>query len=286
MRLARRGEKKARHLPAAPHYDDNGDDVMKQCTACLEQKALDEFVKKSSSKDGRAHWCRICRKKKKREEYERNRDRYLARAAEYRRQNPERVSEAKRQCYQAKREQYLANSRRRYNEKRDEILAYHKEYRAKNRERLKQRHRDYNRRNRLDKLRKQARYYRENREARLKYHAEYGKRRRKSDPLYALSYVVRRRITLALSNHGYKKSSRTHEMLGCDYASLMEHLESQFTDGMTWENRGEWHIDHIIPLASASTEEELLALCHYTNLQPLWAFENLSKGAKMPETTI
>lgn len=50
---------------------------------------------------------------------------------------------------------------------------------------------------------------------------------------------------------------------------------------MTWENRGEWHIDHIIPLASASTEEELLALCHYTNLQPLWAFDNLSKGAKI-----
>lgn len=70
-------------------------------------------------------------------------------------------------------------------------------------------------------------------------------------------------------------------MLGCDWSHLKTHLESKFTDGMSWENRSMWHIDHIIPLASAKSIEEVVKLCHYTNLQPLWAEENLSKGTKI-----
>ena len=69
--------------------------------------------------------------------------------------------------------------------------------------------------------------------------------------------------------------------MGCTPLQLREHLEKQFVDGMTWDNRSDWHIDHIIPLSSAKTTEELNTLCHYTNLQPLWASENLSKGKKM-----
>lgn len=84
-----------------------------------------------------------------------------------------------------------------------------------------------------------------------------------------------------LSKHfkrnGYSKKSKTHEILGCSYDEFKIHLESQFESWMTWENRGKyngefnygWDIDHIIPLASAKTEEELLKLCHYTNLRPL-----------------
>jgi hypothetical protein len=53
---------------------------------------------------------------------------------------------------------------------------------------------------------------------------------------------------------------------------------------MTWSNMGEWHIDHIKPLATAKTEKDVYELNHYTNLQPLWAKDNLSKGAKTPNT--
>lgn len=70
-------------------------------------------------------------------------------------------------------------------------------------------------------------------------------------------------------------------MLGCDYQTAFKHIESRFKQGMSWDNFGEWHIDHIIPLASAKTEIELIELCHYTNLQPLWAEENRSKGDKI-----
>jgi hypothetical protein len=62
---------------------------------------------------------------------------------------------------------------------------------------------------------------------------------------------------------------------------LKKHLEIQFIEGMSWENQGKWHIDHKIPLSSAKTEEEVYKLCHYTNLQPLWAEDNLKKGSKI-----
>ena len=77
------------------------------------------------------------------------------------------------------------------------------------------------------------------------------------------------------------KKNKTFDIVGCSPESLKEHLEKQFTNGMTWDNRSEWHIDHIIPLSSAKTEEELYKLCHYSNLQPLWAGDNLSKGNKV-----
>jgi hypothetical protein len=71
-------------------------------------------------------------------------------------------------------------------------------------------------------------------------------------------------------------------MLGASIQTTLAHIEGLFLDGMSWENHGEWHIDHITPLASAKNEDELLRLCHYKNLQPLWARDNLSKGKKMP----
>ena len=72
-------------------------------------------------------------------------------------------------------------------------------------------------------------------------------------------------------------------MIGCDLKTIKAHLEKQFTKGMNWENQGKWHVDHIIPCASAKTEEELIKLFHYTNLQPLWAIDNILKKDKIIE---
>ncbi len=82
-----------------------------------------------------------------------------------------------------------------------------------------------------------------------------------------------------LKQHGYNKTTKTFEMIGCTPAELKDHIEKQFTPGMSWEVKREIHIDHIIPLASATCEEDVIKLCHYTNLQPLWARDNLVKGA-------
>jgi hypothetical protein len=76
------------------------------------------------------------------------------------------------------------------------------------------------------------------------------------------------------------KKNNTFDIVGCSPIFLKEHIEKKFTEGMSWSNRGlfGWHIDHIIPLSSAKTEEEIYKLCHYTNLQPLWVKDNLKKG--------
>jgi hypothetical protein len=75
----------------------------------------------------------------------------------------------------------------------------------------------------------------------------------------------------------------TKDMIGCSPQELREHIESKFIDGMSWENYGTfgWHLDHITPLASAKDKEEIIKLNHYTNLQPLWAIDNLKKGGRM-----
>jgi hypothetical protein len=83
-----------------------------------------------------------------------------------------------------------------------------------------------------------------------------------------------------LKRLGTKKECHSIEMLGYSAIELKEHIEKQFKDGMTWENHGEWHIDHIRPVSSFGKESSMCEVCSLNNLQPLWAVENLSKGNK------
>lgn len=105
---------------------------------------------------------------------------------------------------------------------------------------------------------------------------------RKATPLGNLMSRLRCRTTAAFRARGFKKGSKTATLLGCEWEFLKAHIEAQFKGGMGWENRRLWHIDHIIPLSSAKDEESMTKLCHYSNLQPLWGKDNISKGAKMP----
>jgi hypothetical protein len=111
---------------------------------------------------------------------------------------------------------------------------------------------------------------------------EYQKNRKKSDNLYRLKCNFRSYFSNMLKNKGFKKKVKTHEILGCSYIEFKEYLESKFEDWMNWDNYGlyngtpnyGWDIDHIIPQSSAITEEELLKLNHYSNLQPLCSYIN------------
>lgn len=105
--------------------------------------------------------------------------------------------------------------------------------------------------------------------------------RRQTDLMFNLKERVRRRMYNFLTRNNISKNNKTFDIIGCSPDFLKEHLESQFLDGMTWENRGKWHIDHIIPLSSATDEQEVFKLCHYTNLQPLWAEDNMNKSDKL-----
>ena len=98
------------------------------------------------------------------------------------------------------------------------------------------------------------------------------------------NFIARCRSTTssAFRRKGYKKTSKTKALIGCEFYVLISHIEAQFYGGMTWSNHSKWHLDHIIPISSGETEEEIIELCHYSNLQPLWASDNIRKGAKIP----
>lgn len=255
---------------------------MKKCTICNTEKTYTEFHLQKSTKDGYCNWCKKCKSEKKRAAYILDRDNVLIRVSKYRKENPGKVSAAKKRCYEQKKEEYLQKHKVRYQEKKQSILIKNKQYRDKNKGLVLEKNRLYREANREKLSASQRQYQKDNIEERREYSRGYWKCRIKEDPVCALRFIVRRRMLFAFSNKGYPKESKTKDMLGCEYDHLMSHLESMFTEGMSWDNRGEWHIDHIIPLASAKTQQDLIALCHYANLQPLWAHDNLSKGAKMP----
>jgi thiol-disulfide isomerase/thioredoxin len=224
---------------------------MKMCTICRETKPLSEFHKQATRADGYANWCKPCKSEKKRLAYAANPFRARERAAAYRIRHPEKVSEGKKQARIKKLDQYKERSRKRYQENRESMLAYAKAYRVANWPRV------------------------------LATNAAYKRERLRKDHLYRLEYAVRNRTFVALRDKGYGKKSKTRELVGCEWPELMAHLQSKFTEGMTMDNYGEWHVDHVVPLSSAKTEEELIRLCHYSNLQPLWAADNIRKGARV-----
>jgi hypothetical protein len=149
----------------------------------------------------------------------------------------------------------------------------------------------YNRTNRHKYTDHISRYYHENRD---KIIADVTANRKRNAERYRLKASARRRVRLRTDINfrlvencrhriwcflkGKGKSKKTRDILGCDMEFLKQHLERSFLDGMTWENYGDWHVDHIIPISSATTEEDMVRLCHYENLQPLWAIDNIRKS--------
>ncbi len=102
----------------------------------------------------------------------------------------------------------------------------------------------------------------------------------KNNLKHRLGLLMRNRIKQILKNKNISKKNKTLIFLGCSPEELKLHIERQFKPGMTWENwkKAGWHIDHKIPLSLSKNEEDLKKLCHYTNLQPLWALDNLKKS--------
>jgi hypothetical protein len=109
------------------------------------------------------------------------------------------------------------------------------------------------------------------------------KTKRKEDDLYRFITSTRGLIYMSLKNQGYTKNSKTFEILGCDFDTFKTHIERKFTKGMSWSNYGKWHLDHIYPISKATSFEMALKLNHYTNFQPLWAKDNISKKNKLVE---
>ena len=128
-----------------------------------------------------------------------------------------------------------------------------------------------------------SKYYKENREHMIKKCVEYRSNRLKTDLEYRLKSVLRCRLYKCIKSIKDNKQKKTLEYLGCSIEELKNHIEKSFTKNMSWNNYGEWHIDHIIPCSSFNliNEIEIGECFHYTNLQPLWAIDNLKKSNKL-----
>jgi hypothetical protein len=215
----------------------------KVCSRCNQNKSIENFGKRKASKDGYYGLCKICK-------------------------NDDCRKSKKNKIY-TEEEILLEKERKRkyYIENKDVILIKNKIYRSNNKDSAK--------------IYKNF-YYSENREKLIKYSCDYHLNRMKSDPIYRLGSNIRCLVKNSLKYKGYKKSSKTIDILGCTIDEFKLYLESKFESWMSWDNHGlfngelnyGWDVDHIIPLASAETEEDIIRLNHHTNLQPLCSYIN------------
>jgi len=174
--------------------------------------------------------------------------RYKKYQEEYQKNNAEKLKEGCKDRYYKNKEPYLKRSKDQKIRLGISYKEYQKEYRKKNRKELSAKY--------LHKL--------------------------KTDPNTKLRHTLRCRFRKLIK--GYHKQNSVLTYIGCDIEFLKNYLSSKFKEGMTWENHGTvWHIDHIIPCVSFdfNCEEDLKKCWHYTNLQPLYALENLIKGNKI-----
>jgi hypothetical protein len=156
------------------------------------------------------------------------------------------------------------------------------QYRAKNKERMA----EYNKKYWIDTKEKQTEKHRQWRSENKEHLSQYYKNLRKTNSYYQISDNLRSRLRKALRDQNVIKTERTFNLIGCSISFLKGYLEAKFKDGMTWENYGEWHIDHIKPCSKydLTQEDEQYKCFHYRNLQPLWASENCSKSNKWEES--
>ncbi len=167
--------------------------------------------------------------------------------------------------YKKKRKKFQSAARDRYVNNKEKMNKYSIQYQKEHPHLIKQ----WNDKNK-DKVKTYRRKYRKH---------------RFEDPTYKIIKYLRNRIYFVIKNQSTTKEETTLELTGCSPSQLKSHLESLFQEGMSWDNYGVhgWHIDHIIPCASfdLTNPDEQRKCFHYTNLQPLWAVDNLSKGSKI-----
>jgi hypothetical protein len=215
----------------------------KVCSKCKEEKKVCEFGNLKKSKDGLLNYCKQCNNKRSKKYRKDYYEKTLEQQRKWRSKNPEWVKSVNSKNYLKNKEYYKTRVKEWYKNNPQKRKQYRENYKPRKQERRKERN--------------------------------------ENDPIFNLVNRVRYRIIKYLKIKNITKKNKTFEIVGCTPQELKEHLEKKFLSGMTWENRNEWHIDHIIPLSSAKSEDEILKLCHYTNLQPLWANDNIRKSNKI-----
>jgi len=215
----------------------------KVCTKCKNEKLISEFAKKNKLKDGTQRYssiCKVCFNEI--DAIRRSTNEYKKYKKEYG------------HSYHIENRDKISKNKKEYHKKnKEEILKKKKEYRDKpeNKERSKNYIKEY-------KVKNKEKYY------------EY---RRRNPHIIAWRRILYRTLYYL----GTEKEGHTKDMLGYSAAQLKHRIESQFVEGMNWDNYGEWEIDHIKPLTSFDIHTDVSVVNSLDNLQPLWKEDNISK---------
>jgi hypothetical protein len=244
---------------------------MKECLKCKSKKDDIEFKPKSfKCKSCISEYQKLYREKNKEKSkdyferyYLNNRESFLEKAKEYVSENKEKVAEYKKNHVIDNKEKYKEYNHNYYLENKERLLSKNKIYQSINKDNINIKRNIRNKENR-EVLNNKI------------------KERRKSDPIFRISQNIRVYIRNCFRYKGVKKNTKTENILGCSFMEFKIHLESKFEPWMNWDNYGKyngdansgWDIDHIIPLSTAKTENDIYRLNHYTNLQPLCSYIN------------
>ena len=251
--------------------------ITKKCSKCEQVKEVCFFSKNNTIKDKLHCSCKECDKKK----YFENRERNIVNMRNYKKNNSEKLK-LYRDKKRDKKNEILSIKKKEYYEKnKDIILESAKKKDIQNKKKRQNNNKQYRENNLDSEKRRWKEYYEKNKKELINKSVINSLEKRKKYPIERLKHNVRNRVRDYIKSNGIRKTNTTFEIVGCSPLKLKIHLEQKFTEGMSWNNQGKWHIDHKIPLSSSNTEEELYKLCHFTNLQPMWASENIKKGSKI-----
>ena len=218
----------------------------KKCTKCGEVKSLDEFGNSKCRKDGKQYKCKVCCK-----EYQiNNKEKISQYRKDYRKENKDSIKSSKQLYYSNNKEKTKSTVSKYYKFNQEKIDKKRKEWRDKNRRKIN----------------------------------KYKNLRKEKDPLFKLRCVISRTIYLSIKRLEYSKKTKTYNILKCDYDFFMQWLNGLASNGYTY-GIGDLHLDHVIPISLAETEDEAILLSHYSNYQLLSADENIVKGNRYVNPT-
>lgn len=281
--------------------------LYKKCNKCNELKSVDNFFKRKGSKDGYRNDCKECSKESdqkrsaKRKEQRQSREiitegRKICRICNIekdlsefhiKRGTPDGHRSECKECVKNTQKEYKdpekqrEYDKQRYQERKEEILERKKKYHKDNKDRILEEKKNYREENK-DNINDYMKKYREEHREEAKEYARNNPNKALYQETYRLRHphIVAWRTTLyaTLKRMGTKKENSTAFLLGYSAEDLRKDMESKFLSGMTWDNHGEWHIDHIYPVTKFPTTTPVSEVCALSNLQPLWGSDNLSKS--------
>jgi len=284
----------------------------KLCKKCNQEKILDEMTKAKDRPSGYKFLCKKCDSKKSSEYkknnpeivkkwYENNIESIKEKSKKYKKENPEKVKKYRKKWYDNNKELSKENSKKwrennpeiskersknwakKYKEENPEkVKLYEKEWVKNNPEKVKNKSKKYYEKNK-EKIGIYSKNYRKNNPEKIRLRKKiYNNKKTKNDMLFKCKENIRKLILLSIKKQKFKKNSKTAEILGCTYEKFKSYIENKWQPWMNWNNHGKhngqfnygWDFDHIIPIASAKTQEDVIRLNHYTNFQPLCSHIN------------